>query len=129
MLALDINGSLVKLRDLALTTDYKVAAERKVFFDAVIDIKVKYQKIESLLSKDPVPKIVPPAIRMYISRVIHPNQMEGYVAKIQANVPKLLTELSVEKVRIQYILLDSIVKILNGDAYLVGCTHATPVPA
>jgi hypothetical protein len=64
-------------------------------------------------------------------RRIHPNQMEGWVAKLQMNMRKFLeddgknlsNEEKLEFIRKQYSFLDVTVKALEGKVYFVGCTH------
>jgi hypothetical protein len=130
-LIINIENSLSNLRELSLNTNYNKPDQRKYFFDTIIDIKNQYKEIEALLIGVPVTKVDPPAIRAYISRNIHPNQMEGWVAKLQKNVSRFINNNSIKLndqwnfIKDQYVLLDVIIKIINGDAYFVGCTHAT----
>ena len=64
------------------------------------------------------------------TRHIHPQQMEAWIAKLQSNMLKFLddenqsTEQQLSFIRQQYALLDTVVKVLNNDAYFVGCSHS-----
>lgn len=118
-----IDNSLINLRFLSLNTNFKLATERKLFFDKIIYVKQQYKQVECLFVNHSVSPIKIPAMRMYISRIIHPQQMEGWITKIQQNTSIFLNNPSIEKLNEQYVLLDIIIKVLNGDAYFSGCSH------
>jgi len=126
----DILDKLNSIRFLSLEIDYKISAQRKRLFDDIIYIHHKYNDLEDLISAETIKRISQPAMRMYISRNIHPQQMEAWVNKLLINLNKLLSidsDLSTQKsfIKDQYILLIMIIKVLNGDAYFVGCSHKT----
>lgn len=63
-------------------------------------------------------------------RRIHPNQMEGYVSKLQKNMKEFLVsedamtnEQKLAFIRKEYSLFEITTKVLDGRAYFVGCTH------
>lgn len=64
------------------------------------------------------------------NRHIHPQQMEAWIAKLQANMQTFRegenknTQEQLIFIRQQYALLDTVVKVLQDKAYLVGCSHS-----
>lgn len=64
------------------------------------------------------------------TRHIHPQQMEAWIAKLQANMQKFLedenkdTEQQLKFISQQKALLDTVIKVLNNEAYFVGCSHS-----
>lgn len=124
-----INNRLIHLRELSLSKSLNEADNRKVFFDYIIDLKDQYLLVKSIASNETFCKSNPPPMRMYISRQIHPNQMEGWVAKLQFNLIQFLNKPAVELqdqlsfINDQSMLLDKVVQVLNGDAYFLGCPH------
>jgi len=125
-----IEIELNSLRSLSLTVNYKLAADRKIFFDCITNIKQLYKEVECLITQYRFVPVPPPTMRMYISRPIHPQQMEAWVTKLYNNVVLFLVDVAgktneehKEFIKTQNTLLDSIVKVLNGNAYFVGCSH------
>lgn len=63
-------------------------------------------------------------------RSIHPQQMQGWVGKLQSNMREFLdkeTTTSGEKIafiRNQYLLINTVTGILESRIYLTGCTHS-----
>jgi len=116
-----VQDNLTIVRELALTTDYKDSAKRKIFFDYIIGVKRNYRKLEGILSGKQMPLVRPTGMRMELIRFIDPRQMEAWVDKIQKNMDKIVADPSIKFLKQQYTLLDMILKVLNGDAYFVGC--------
>ena len=64
-----------------------------------------------------------------MKRHVNPKQMEAWVDKLEANMAQFLVGDSVTPqqqlnfIRQQYVLLDTTVKVLNGQVYFVGCPH------
>ena len=119
------------LRAMAANTNYTVAAERKVLFDSVFVIKQSLKEIECIILSINKITLSLPAIRMYVKRIIHPQQMEAWITKLCESMDIFLTEIETKDdkdhltfISTQFKLLDSVIKVLNGDAYLVGCSHS-----
>ena len=64
-----------------------------------------------------------------IASRIDPKQMAAWVEKLEANMEKALKDDSMDKaqklvfIRHQYALLNTIIKVLNGDTFFVGCSQ------
>jgi len=128
----NIEINLIALQKMSCSINYLIPAERKTLFDEVLVIKQGYKNIECFLTNKTIQILVLPAMRMYISRIIHPKQMEAWIKKLYQNIQNFKnnfnTKTDVEKILFiqdQYRLLDTIIKVLNGDAYFVGCQQIT----
>jgi len=124
----NIQDSLKILRNLSTEIDFKSSAQRKIFFDYVVSVKKKYRWMEGILSSKTMPLVRPPAMRLYISKNINPKQMEAWIDKIQITMDSIVQtpEVKLKTIRQQYIYLDIVIKVLNGDAYFVGTQQSLP---
>jgi hypothetical protein len=118
-----IDKELGVLRELSLSTDLNIVVCRESFFNLTIAIYEKYQRIDLLLSGTSFSPKPVQEIKLTIARRINPNQMEGYLAKVQKNTLALMNNVTIEKVKEQYVPIEVVIKVLNGDAYFTGCTH------
>ena len=89
-------------------------------------IKNRYAEAEEILSGKSVPRSNSSELNRYLSRPIHPRQMAGWVNKLKKNILTFVqgmhsNEEIVIFVQQQQPLLEIVVKVLNGDAFFVGC--------
>ncbi|EKD22676.1 MAG: hypothetical protein ACD_84C00013G0002 [uncultured bacterium] len=118
---------LINLRELVAITNFSLIQNRLTLFDEVMVIKQSYFNIKAILLNIPAEVAVRPTLRLYIDRPIHTAQLDGWVAKMQINfqtfVTKNMSDIELQKAFIseQCFLIDTIVKVLNGDAYFTGC--------
>ena len=116
-----VQDGLNTLRELSLNTNFKDVVERKIFFDYVIEIKKHYRTMEGILSNKKMPLARPNGMKVSIAKTIYPKQIEGWVVKIQKNMDELVKDPNISILKKQYVYLDILTKVLNGDAYFVGC--------
>ena len=83
--------------------------------------------MEGVLTNKKMPLVRPTGMRLYVTRTINPKQMEGWVLKIQDTVDNLIKNpnIKLKMIKQQYIYLDIMIKVLNGDAYFTGTMHDT----
>ena len=118
-----IQKDLFTLKKSVLTMDFKIASNRKKVLDAITAIKNKYLELEGIVTNTVMPVFIVPLIKLSINKTIVPVQMEAWLSKLHKNIDALLNKIDIEIIKHQYILLDIVIKVLNGDAYFTGCSH------
>ena len=123
-------NSLFELKNACIGNSFASASERKRFFDTLIKVRQDYKDLQTTVSglKKEILRI--PAMRMYVKRSIHPKQMEAWIDKLYLNLNKFMQDIYLKNVHEivafideQQILLTAVIKVLNGDARLLGCSH------
>ena len=123
-------NSLFELKMLSTDITFMTATDRKKFFDMLIIVRQNYKNLECSIKNVKKEILRIPPLRMYIRRNIHPDQMTGWIDKLHINLSSFMEHIHdktvyqiVDFIDDQYILLNSVVKVLNGDARLIGCSH------
>jgi hypothetical protein len=124
-----VGNDLFDLISLIETTNFKRSDERKMFIDRIAAVKSQYLQLKGLMTGTSVPSVSIPAIRMYIKHPVNKKQFSGWIAKLHKNVDKLKHQESsdtlMSMLEHQNRLLDTTIKILNGDCFLTGIYHPT----
>lgn len=124
-----INILIDKLLFLNLSIKFSMAKERKEFADLVFDLIQHYKNIECNIRNTDKKDIEKTALRMYIKTVIRNKQMAGWLNKFKIIQLKFIDTYSIEISKEEYLkfidsqtkMLKTVIKILNGDMYFVGC--------
>lgn len=122
-----IDTELAELANLSNKIKFTKTIERKIFFDKVVSIEKLFLKINSILLGTPEENIV----REFNENIKHPimsKQMSGWIKKIENNIADIYIKISdksdinLETVNKEQLrLINTIIKVLHGDAYFVGC--------
>ena len=123
-------NSLFELKNACVGNSFVSASERKKFFDTVVKVRQDYKNLQTTVSGLKKETLRVPAMRMYVKRSIHPKQMEAWIDKLYLNLNKFMQDIYLKNVHEivafideQQILLTAVIKVLNGDARLLGCSH------
>ncbi len=121
-----IDGTLDRLRDLSLVTNFRDLDSRKRFLLQFLIIKNRYAEAEESLSGKSVQRSNSSELNRYLNRPIHHKQMAGWINKLKKNILTFRQGMHSNEEIVLFIqqqkpLLEVVVKVLNGDAFFVGC--------
>ena len=120
---IDVNN----LRELSFKVNFKHLNGRQLFINKVNTIKNNYRKIEGILTNKTMPTTIPHGVKILVANTIIPSQMDAWINKIQKDMEKNLTHPNLTVIKQHHIFLDMIVKVINGDAYFVGCKQQNEI--
>lgn len=125
---LRIGDGLTLLRQLSLQKDFTKLEDRSEFANEVYKLRDYFLTIKYMIDYQLVVKEYPKMKDGIVHR-INNEQMENWLSKIHINVGSaLLKTTTTEQDQLEFLtlncmLLEYVVKVLNGDAYFVGCLH------